>query len=86
MNFNTCGILNRTTFKIYIDSFVSDCQVLILGLSLSTPFVDRCPISGDLVEPIKYLSKSRATPVLWHGSHNIVCYGCTKLVVVSPFV
>ena len=27
--------------------------VLILGLSFSTPFVDRCPISGDLEEPIK---------------------------------
>ena len=53
-------LIERLKNCIYI--FVSDCQVnqsgfLLLGLSFSTPFIDRCPISGDLEELIKHLKK-----------------------------
>ena len=52
-------------------------MVLILGLSFSTPSVDRCPTSGDLdmlEEPIEHLSKRVEQPQCNGKGHKIAMY------------
>ena len=44
------------------------------GSFFSTPFVDRCPISGNSEEPIQHLSKIAGQPqCCCKGSHNAMC-------------